>query len=248
MAALGDKMRIVVMLAALLLSAPAYAWFWSDPAITACEAVIASQIDTPKSYELVTADVSGQTVLVTFDAVNHYNAPIRTHYECFFIPNAEGDFIISHKDISTGTAELQNIGTLLDAARTEREGLMLGIQRKALMQELMKNSSEVAKIHKALLATTGYPIASSKTSLSSAPIHNESSILSKRLAEQQDRECPIIIASYNEFRRGSDPMPPPPYKTTVEFKTSVEECAEWLTSRSNKKYTVSDTGVLVGFH
>ncbi|MBK3745625.1 hypothetical protein G3A39_41425 [Paraburkholderia aspalathi] len=236
-------MRIAVILAALLLSAPAYAWFWGDPAISVCEAVIASQIATPKSYERVTADVSGQTVLVTFDAVNHYNAPIRTDYECLFIPNAEGDFIISLKDISTGTAELNNIGALLDAARTERERLMLSIQREALMQELMKNSSEVAKIHKALLTTTGYPIASSKTSLSFTLTPNEPSALSKRLEEQQDRECPIVIDSYSKFRRGTNPMPPTPYKTTVEFKADVEVCAAWISSRSNKRFIISETSV-----
>lgn len=61
-----------------------------DPAILACEEVVKYGLKTPKSYERVDAVVVGSEVLLSFDAVNEYNAPIRHRQLCGFTKIDEG--------------------------------------------------------------------------------------------------------------------------------------------------------------
>ena len=58
--------------------------FASDPAILVCEAALKSTLKAPKTYERVSADLTGRSVYLTYDAVNSFNAPLRGRHKCDF--------------------------------------------------------------------------------------------------------------------------------------------------------------------
>lgn len=74
---------IGVSAAAVLLATQAMA-DETDPAITVCEIAIKKTLKAPKSYERVSAGVMGSTVVISYDAVNEYNAPLRHSQICEF--------------------------------------------------------------------------------------------------------------------------------------------------------------------
>lgn len=63
-----------------------------DPAITACETALKASLKSPKSYERVNAKLNGNTVVVNYDAVNSFNAPIRGKKTCAFDLDKNGRF------------------------------------------------------------------------------------------------------------------------------------------------------------
>lgn len=61
-----------------------------DRAISACENIIKGELIAPKSYEAVSRVAVGNTVQITYDAVNKYNAPIRATDRCEFVQTTSG--------------------------------------------------------------------------------------------------------------------------------------------------------------
>lgn len=75
-------MRSAIVLAAMTLAgAQAFA---SDPAVTVCEAALKATLKAPKTYERVSADLTGRSVYLTYDAVNSFNVPLRGKHKCDF--------------------------------------------------------------------------------------------------------------------------------------------------------------------
>jgi hypothetical protein len=56
----------------------------ADPALKVCEVAIKHLLKAPKSYERVSSAIVGPEVIVTYDAVNEYNAPLRDVQTCEF--------------------------------------------------------------------------------------------------------------------------------------------------------------------
>lgn len=66
-----------------------------DPAVVACEIALKAQLKSPKSYERVKSEINQNLVLITYDAVNSFNAPVRGEKLCYFDLDADGGFIFS---------------------------------------------------------------------------------------------------------------------------------------------------------
>lgn len=80
------KCAAVASTAALLWAGAAAA----DQAVYACEKVILSELISPKSYDVISREVSGSAVVITYDAVNRFNAPLRTVERCEFLLSPVG--------------------------------------------------------------------------------------------------------------------------------------------------------------
>jgi hypothetical protein len=71
----------------------------SEPAIRACEAVIAARLKAPSTYKRVSAVNRGADFEITFDAVNSFNAPIRATSSCSVENGKVVHLTISNSDL-----------------------------------------------------------------------------------------------------------------------------------------------------
>ena len=153
-------MRSAIVMAAIVFSsAQAFA---SDPAILVCEAALKSTLKAPKTYERVSADLTGRSVYLTYDAVNSFNAPLRGKHKCDF--NLMGDiFLLSDN--------MEQEYKLSEIRKRSREGL----NDAEKLAKFRSHSVEEERFEKALIAAgdaedsareTGlYPIPTDKTGL-----------------------------------------------------------------------------------
>jgi hypothetical protein len=116
---------------ALLIATPAYAA--DDPAVLVCEEIIRARIKTPKSYERVAAEIRGSEVRVIYDAVNLYNAPIRSNHTCAFQLGRDGHFTLASSRLADVNREIEMIRREL--ADTAAAGRRLSEEEHARIAE-----------------------------------------------------------------------------------------------------------------
>lgn len=150
-------MRFIIVSAGLLLTTVAAAQD-RDPAEIACEVATIKTLKAPKSFERVDSTVTGHRVILTYDAVNEYNAPLRHLQDCEFFVSEPGkislvplnmrQMIRAAKDVQRQVAELK---TQADAERVQKAATALQLQTTT---EMMKAITVTAAIKK----ETTYPI------------------------------------------------------------------------------------------
>lgn len=78
-------MRVAIIGVALLLTG------CSDPMMDACDAAIQGTLKAPSSYKRVSTEgdtnMGYGSLRITYDAVNSFNAPIRSAGTCYYLQN-----------------------------------------------------------------------------------------------------------------------------------------------------------------
>lgn len=135
-----------------------------DSATLACESVIVSELIAPKTYQRVSSSVVGNSVLISYDAANIYNAPLRNTRECRFAWSESGWTL--QKEFSE------------DRMKLEFAALVQKVQAGAMSQsEAQAKVVEIEREQSALLvketiremrarAAGPYPIPQTRTALS----------------------------------------------------------------------------------
>lgn len=128
-------MRIVGLMAttvfpALALPACAKA---DDPAIAICEDVVKAQLKAPKSYERVDAAIDGNKVVITYDAVNEFNAPLRHTKVCAYVAAKDGMLTFTSAKAENALKVTESINKEIDEAKASG---LTDEKRKALQKRI----------------------------------------------------------------------------------------------------------------
>jgi hypothetical protein len=72
----------VSVIAGVLALMAYFAWFW-HPGLSQCEAAIAKSLKAPSTYKRISADGSGGSYEIEYDAANSFGVPLRGRGHCF---------------------------------------------------------------------------------------------------------------------------------------------------------------------
>ncbi len=139
-----------------------------DPAVMACETVLKAKLKSPKSYERVEAKISGSVVIIAYDAVNSFNAPIRDEKVCNFELNNDGNFALAAPHPSADIKALTDEINGLDKSNLTPEVAQNYRDRIAdLTKKGMEDVLASAQDERSLSGNNWYPIDPAKTKLAS---------------------------------------------------------------------------------
>lgn len=159
-------MRISALAIFAALSFPDHVRAEQDIAITVCEAALKARLKAPASYRQIEAAISGNKVVLVYDAVNSFNAPLRAVKMCkfnykdlhFTLSPQAGSLEYDAHMRAAGKALKSKYGTFdaerhLDSAKKEMDSWM----------------ADFVEGVAAAKAVVGYPIHISRTNLMPGP-------------------------------------------------------------------------------
>lgn len=140
-----------------------------DPAVEICEAVLKAQLKAPKSYERVSASIKGSRVIIVYDAVNEFNAPLRNSKTCAYAMDPTGKLSFTSARAQDGTAAMEALRAEIEQAKsrniTEQE--KQDFQRR-IDEAIAYATSETTTVFADILIAnelTGFPIDPSTTAI-----------------------------------------------------------------------------------
>lgn len=165
-------MKILLMTAALLAATTSTSSAEDDPAILACEEAVKLGLKTPKSYERAEAAIVGDTVHLTFDAVNVYNAPLRQAESClFYLSDENTTAAIAPMGLPELTAKVKLFTEKTKLAKTAEQVKAIEEESKLIQVEIMATQMKAISTEMKLRKTTAikYPVPLSVTQVKPKP-------------------------------------------------------------------------------
>lgn len=159
------KTTTTLSLAFLLISPSLAASQEQDIAITVCEAALKARLKAPSSYRQIYATIIGNSVILEYDAVNSFNAPLRDKKVCEFNQENDGRFFLAPADTKPLTEKFKSLKARADAARSEYERAAIKAEFEAAQFEMIEIMGAIVLEARAANGINGYPISSKDTSL-----------------------------------------------------------------------------------
>lgn len=155
-------LKPTTILVALMISAAPCMAEDPDIAITVCEAALKARLKAPSSYRKIEASISGNSVFLTYDAVNSYNAPLRAMKACKF--NYKNmHFTLG---IQTSSLEYERRIQMAEKAMKSKYGAFDAERHlNAAKEEMASWVADFEEGVAAAKAVNGYPIHISQTKL-----------------------------------------------------------------------------------
>lgn len=158
-------MRLVVAIA-LFIGIPVCALAGDDPAVIVCEAAIKSLLKSPKSYERHSFEIRDSIVIISYDAVNAYNAPLRMIDKCHYKIDGEHFKLVSEVTQANSKRVSEITEVLIPLAKTEHEIASLRAEARRLTLSSLNEAIKEDTRERAAEKTGIYPIPSNDTRLS----------------------------------------------------------------------------------
>lgn len=141
--------------------------FGDDPAIEVCEYVLKAKLKAPSSYKRITSNLIENKVIITYDAVNSFNAPIRGGKVCYFSLTSEGKYTFIPSDEYTEALNkvTEEIKALPRTKESIEKAKTYEVEIKKITDEAMDHATEVLNDLFIAEARGDFPIPANKTDL-----------------------------------------------------------------------------------
>lgn len=143
-----------------------------DPATLACEEAVKQGLKAPKSYERAEAAIVNDTVYLTFDAVNEFNAPLRQSETCtFYLADGDMAAAMAPMGLKELVAKVKRFEEEAKGVTNAEQAKAIEEKGKALQLEVLSAQMKAVAIEMKLrkMPSLTYPIPLSQTQVKPGP-------------------------------------------------------------------------------